>query len=248
MAVKSYSKARDGAKKLSEHFIVREFACPGSDVVKVDPALIEILERLYDFLGCSKIIITSGYRTPAYDRTLGCSGRGYHTTGQAADVNCWHKVNGKEERYHGSVICCALQELGWNHGIGWIAGCAVHIDTRSAQYWFDEQNNMRSIGKDWYAYMSKKGCAVERPDTGEDLNVTGTFGAKTRAAVESFQKKNGLTADGLFGVKSLNKAKSVAKGYEGAFPTLPARGYLKYGDKGEDVKRLQALLNWCRHG
>ncbi len=162
MAVKTYSKARDGAVKLSKHFRVREFACPDSDTVKIDTKLIEILERLYDFLGCSKIIITSGYRSPSYDKKVGGSGKGYHTTGQAADINCYFKENGKETRCHGSDICCALQELGWHHGIGWIAGCAVHIDTRATQYWFDEQNGNRSIGEDWYTYMESKGHRVLR--------------------------------------------------------------------------------------
>lgn len=167
MAIKTYSKSKQGKIKLSTHFQVSEFACPGTDVVKIDTDLIALLERLFDYLDCSKIIITSGYRTPAYDKTAGGTGRGYHTTGQAADVNCWHRVNGKEVRYHGSDICCALQEMGWKHGIGWIAGCAVHIDTRPNQYWFDEQNGNRSIGADWYSYMAKKGYKVEKPLNGD---------------------------------------------------------------------------------
>lgn len=32
--------------------------------------------------------------------------------------------------------------------------------------------------------------------------------------------------------------------YKGAFPTLPSRGYFTMGDTGEEVKKLQALLNW----
>lgn len=173
--VKTYSKTKDGAVKLSAHFRVREFACPDSDVVKVDTALVDVLEKLYDYLGCSKIIITSGYRTPDYDRKVGGGGKGYHTLGQAADVNCWHKIDGKEERYHGSDICCALQEIGWPHGIGWIAGCAVHIDTRARQYWFDEQNANRSIGDDWYYYMARKGYEVHRPgDVDGDGDVDST--------------------------------------------------------------------------
>lgn len=163
MAVLTYSKSKDGKKMLSEHFQVSEFASPDSDIVKIDTELINILEKLFAYLKCSKIIITSGYRTPAYDKKVGGNGKGYHTTGQAADINCWHKVNGKEERYHGSNICCALQDLGWNRGIGWIAGCAVHVDTRSSKYWFDEQNGNRSIGNDWYAYMAKKGYPVDKP-------------------------------------------------------------------------------------
>jgi uncharacterized protein YcbK (DUF882 family) len=196
MAVKTYSKSKQGNVKLSAHFVVREFASPDSDTVKIDTNLISILERLYDFLDCSKIIITSGYRTPAYDRSIGCSGRGYHTTGQAADVNCWHKVNGKEVRYHGSEICCALQELGWKHGIGWIAGCAVHIDTRLTKYWFDEQNGNRSIGNDWYKYMASKGFKVKKIITLGDVNFDGKVDSTdARIALQASVGKTKLTEE-----------------------------------------------------
>ena len=32
--------------------------------------------------------------------------------------------------------------------------------------------------------------------------------------------------------------------YQGTFPALPKRGYFKKGDRGVEVKNLQALLNW----
>lgn len=35
-----------------------------------------------------------------------------------------------------------------------------------------------------------------------------------------------------------------AEKYSGTFPILPAKGYLERGDKGTQVKRLQAFLNW----
>lgn len=35
------------------------------------------------------------------------------------------------------------------------------------------------------------------------------------------------------------------KGYTGKFPSLGIKGYLKKGDKGKQVKRLQEFLNWC---
>lgn len=44
-----------------------------------------------------------------------------------------------------------------------------------------------------------------------DLKVDGEYGAKTVAAVKTFQKKYGLVQDGEFGSKSLTKAKEVMK-------------------------------------
>lgn len=38
--------------------------------------------------------------------------------------------------------------------------------------------------------------------------------------------------------------KSTKKGYTEAFPSLPKKGYLARGDKGVQVGRLQAFLNW----
>ena len=37
---------------------------------------------------------------------------------------------------------------------------------------------------------------------------------------------------------------SKAKTYSGTFPILPAKGYLRQGDEGTQVKRLQQFLNW----
>ena len=38
--------------------------------------------------------------------------------------------------------------------------------------------------------------------------------------------------------------KSTKKGYTGTFPSMPKKGYLAEGDKGVQVGRLQAFLNW----
>jgi uncharacterized protein YcbK (DUF882 family) len=192
--VKTYSVKRDGATKLSAHFAVREFASPDTDVVMIDTDLVDVLERLYERLRCSKIIITSGYRTSDYDKAVGGNGSGYHTKGRAADINCWHVVDGKEVRLHGSVICCALQDLGWQHGVGWIAGCAVHVDTRTARYWFDEQQGCRSVGDDWYAYMAGKGYVVGPALIDGDVNGDGTLDSSdARVALQAAVGKVTLT-------------------------------------------------------
>lgn len=157
--VKTYSLKKDGATKLSAHFRVREFAESGTDEVKVDEELITQLEALHAALSCSKIIITSGYRTD--------SKTSQHALGRAADVNCWHMVDGKEVRYQGREILLAAEDVGFR-GIGWIAGsaasrAAVHLDTRSSLYRFDEANGNRMVkDNSWYAYFG-----VEKPGTEE---------------------------------------------------------------------------------
>lgn len=46
-------------------------------------------------------------------------------------------------------------------------------------------------------------------------------------------------------VELYNKKKNKkTKGYYGAYPELPKRGYFKKGDEGSEVKKLQKLLNW----
>lgn len=100
-----------------------------------------------------KIIITSGYRCNKYEMTLqGGVANGYHTKYKAVDINVWKD---SKTRYSSREICLALEDLGWNHGIGIISDTAVHIDSRDKKYWFDERNNCKSIGDSFYNYYMK---------------------------------------------------------------------------------------------
>ena len=81
------------------------------------------------------------------------------------------------------------------------------------------------------------------------LAIDGSFGPATLETVKDYQHIYGLEVDGYFGPASLAKAKTIKKevktNYPGTYPTLPAKGYLGYEDKGSEVKKLQDLLNWC---
>ncbi len=223
--VKTYSLKQDGAAKLSEHFRVREFAEAGTDKVLVDEELVERLEALRARLDCTKIVITSGFRT---DSTTS-----QHAKGKAADVNCWHKENGEEVRYQGKEILLAAEDVGFR-GIGWIPGsaqsrAAVHLDTRENTYFFDEANGNRSIGDSWYTFfgLAKPGAPAGNPYAeptallqkgsrgdgvkwvqwelerrGYDLGsggVDGIFGDKTDAGVRAVQTAAGIQVDGIVG-------------------------------------------------
>ena len=51
MAIKVYSLAKDGSKKLSANFAVREFRCKdGSDPIFIDSELVELLQKIRSHL------------------------------------------------------------------------------------------------------------------------------------------------------------------------------------------------------
>lgn len=141
---------------LSQHFRSSEFRCFCCKQGGIDDELLDTLEKLYKYMGCTKLIITSGYRCSKEEKRIGnANGKGYHTTYQAVDINVWKNNN---ERYTSKEIACALNDLGWNKGIGIISDTAVHIDTRSKRYWFDERKGNMEIkningSNDFYEYF-----------------------------------------------------------------------------------------------
>ena len=84
--INAYSKKKDGDKKLSSNFRVREFACKdGSDAVLVAPRLVMVLQSLRDHFG-APITINSAYRTPQYNAKVGGADQSQHCYGTAADI------------------------------------------------------------------------------------------------------------------------------------------------------------------
>ena len=68
--IESYIMNTDGNKKIAQHFKVREFACKdGSQIVFIDRYLVSILDILRNQIG-KPIIITSGYRTPEWNKKM----------------------------------------------------------------------------------------------------------------------------------------------------------------------------------
>ncbi len=77
-------------------------------------------------------------------------------------------------------------------------------------------------------------------------NADGIFGAKTKTAVQSFQLRNGLTADGVAGTKTYRKmfsSDAVPSESAGGLPTtgIPSRN-LYEGCTGDDVRTVQTRL------
>ena len=84
--INAYSKKKDGNKKLSSNFTVKEFSCnDGTDTVFVAPRLVMVLQSIRDHFG-KAVNINSGYRTPQYNTKVGGAAQSQHCYGTAADI------------------------------------------------------------------------------------------------------------------------------------------------------------------
>jgi len=125
MTIKAYSKAKDGNKKLSANFRVKEFACTdGSDPIFIDTELVKILQKIRNHFGKS-VTITSAYRTPTKNKAVGGTTYSQHLYGKAADI----KINGIAPK---TVAAYANKLLPKSGGIGTYK-TFTHIDVRTTK-------------------------------------------------------------------------------------------------------------------
>lgn len=84
--IESYILNTDGNIQIAKHFKVKEFACKdGSQIVFIDRYLVSTLDILRNQIG-KPIIITSGYRTPDWNKKCNGAKYSYHMRGMAADI------------------------------------------------------------------------------------------------------------------------------------------------------------------
>ena len=125
MAIKAYSKKKDGNKKLSTNFKVREFACTdGSDPIFIDSDLVNVLQKIRTHFGKS-VTITSAYRTPGKNKACGGTTYSQHLYGRAADI----KVAGVTPKKIAAYAETLLKNKG---GIG-VYKTFTHIDVRAVK-------------------------------------------------------------------------------------------------------------------
>ena len=123
--VHAYSKKKDGNKKLSTNFRVKEFACTdGSDAIFVAPELVRTLQKIRTHFG-KPITVTSAYRTPTKNKACGGTTYSQHLYGTAADI----KVSGVDPKIVAKYVDSLLPNKG---GIG-IYSTFVHIDVRTTK-------------------------------------------------------------------------------------------------------------------
>ena len=130
--LEAYSLAKDGGRRLSANFTVREFACKdGSDPVFIDTQLVQVLQSIRDHFG-KPVIITSAYRTAAHNKTVGGAAYSQHCYGRAADI----RVPGVPVETLAAYAETLLPDTGGigrypvrsGRPTGW-----VHVDVRAAK-------------------------------------------------------------------------------------------------------------------
>ncbi len=128
---------------ISPNFRLTDFAPrDGSSMVRIDPVLLEGLERLRE--QTDRLAIVSGYRHAAYNANVGGVAGSYHTEGGAADV--WAPGHSPIQ-----LARMALLTMGCDIGLG-LGVHTLHIDIRGTlTTWTYEGASMRESAFDAWA-------------------------------------------------------------------------------------------------
>ena len=139
LAVKTYSFKKDGEKKLSTHFKVKEFRCKdGSDKVLIAIELVELLQKIRNYFG-KPVTINSAYRNAAYNKKIGGASKSQHIQGTAADI----VVQGVKPEVVAKYAEYLMPSSG---GIG-LYPSFTHVDVRTSRArWKDFGSEVSVIG------------------------------------------------------------------------------------------------------
>lgn len=126
--INTYSKKNDSTKYISSHFKINEFKCnDGSDEIRIDTELVAILEMVRNAFK-KPVVITSAYRTLAYNKQVGGASSSKHLDGMAADII----VNETTATQVFTYLCSVMPN--WGGIILYKNKNFVHVDTRSTAY------------------------------------------------------------------------------------------------------------------
>lgn len=221
MAVKIYNKT--DKSYLSKNFRVREFSCHGSgccSTVKIDPALVEYLQKIRDHFG-KPVTISSGYRCKTYNSMISnAASKSKHMDGMAADI--------KVEGIAPAEVAKYAESIGIK-GIGLYEtdkdGYFVHVDTRTTKaFWYGHGQ----------AYRSTFGGAPSKDASEEKTASTASY--SLTQFIKDVQAACGAVVDGIAGPETLSKTVTLSanknamhKAVKAVQKRLYALGYTQVG-------------------
>lgn len=130
MSIEVYSVLKNGNRKVSEHFKVREFRCQdGSDPVFIDTELVELLEKIRVHFD-KPVTITSGFRTASHNATVAKAAKySQHLYGKAADIQV-QGISVENVAAYAETLLTGRGGIGiYPPGLGRANGW-VHVDVR----------------------------------------------------------------------------------------------------------------------
>lgn len=124
ITVKAYSKSKDGNKKVSTNFKVKEFGCVDTDAIFIADELVEVLQNIRTHFG-KALVINSAYRSHTRNKAVGGATTSQHLYGTAADIY----IKGVTPK---QVADYAEKLLPNKGGIG-VYSTFTHIDVRATK-------------------------------------------------------------------------------------------------------------------
>lgn len=259
MAVVQYSMEKEGSKKLSTHFTVREFRCQDytCDLVKIDGDLVSILQKMRGTLGVT-LTITSGYRCTRHNASVGGASASLHVQGQAADI-----VSSKSTL----DMARAAEAAGAKGVIRYTAQNFVHVDTRAVKYYAVNSGDATTVVSTFGNVTLAGGTGdkqvreIQRKMNslyGTDIAVDGYYGPATKSALVKGlqteivrQKGKVIVIDGVWGTNTRTHCMTLSQRSTGGAVyvlqgILYCRSYTNAGFSGTyaaavtgEVKRFQ---------
>jgi uncharacterized protein YcbK (DUF882 family) len=150
--------------KLSAHFALAEFISPNDPNQPNQSALANLRElaavlEIIRARAGRPLKITSGYRSPSYNRAIGGAAMSLHTTGMACDIQA------PGDMLELAALASKIEEIG---GVGVYPGRGfIHVDIRrrpenaKAPTWWAQVNGAYGpVPKDLVAKLKKLGASI----------------------------------------------------------------------------------------
>lgn len=107
------------------NFSPREIACKGDGLIVVDEKSLDCLQTMRNSIG-APLIINSGYRSAAYNKSVGGAQNSQHMKGKAFDIRITPSVS--REAIHEHAKRAGFSGFGDYNTF-------VHVDTGPSRYW-----------------------------------------------------------------------------------------------------------------
>jgi len=229
---------------LSAGLRLSDFAAhDGAPLVRVDPALVEGIERVRVRAG--RLTILSGYRHPAHNATVGGAGDSQHQAGKAADI--WSADHSPLE-----LARMALEEMGCEIGLG-LGPRSLHVDVRGElATWTYEGADLpgptftawvyAQCGQPVPADVAARAASRWLDEGGAEAEAAPASGGSTPEEAILARFEPALIAAAARAYPTLGPGAAVIDLRAGGNP--PVR-YLAGGDPALAALHLDDLIAWC---